>query len=150
MISILNKRSKPIYYADTAGAPEWTSSVKITGTQAIGDRDVLIIVSKDVSNPDAVRRRAGIELTDELRENLESQGIEREEQSDDLSIIKTRYGMEKRFTIADVEMSGQDEGKLTRDGVLNRIETLMKKSDQGGSYTYILLSACRYNIPISI
>ncbi len=51
--------------------------------------------------------------------------------------------MEERLTIADVEMSRPGEEKLARDGVLNQIETLMKRSDRaGGNFDVATVLSC--------
>ena len=93
------------------------------------DRDVLIIQSEDVSGPDVVQRRPAIELTEGWNRLLENQGITRMDQSDDLSIVKARYGLDKRFCIAGMEISSSGREKLTRKRALNRIKTLMKNSE---------------------
>ena len=78
--------------ATSDASVEWSvRSGKIT-YGAGGPRDVLIIVSEgDVSpHPDVVRRRAAIELTEEVRGKLENQGIPRDLQLDDLALVKAR------------------------------------------------------------
>ena len=61
---------------------------------------MLIIVSEDPMNhPDVVERRPATELTEETRRKLENQGIPREEQNDDLTIVKARYGLDKKRNI---------------------------------------------------
>ena len=58
---------------------------------AVGHRDMLLIESQEgLSHPDVVPRRPAIELTEELRKDLEDQGIAREKQQDDLTIMKAR------------------------------------------------------------
>ena len=79
---------------------------------------MLIIVSEDVSGPDVVQRRAAIELTEEWRGKLESQGIAREYHSDDLTIVKARCNLAKRCIITGVEMSSPGGKRLTRERVL--------------------------------
>ena len=65
-----------------------------------GKRDVLLIVpNNDLSHPDVVPRRPAIELTQQLREKLENQGIARDQQTDDLTIAKARCGLDNRMLI---------------------------------------------------
>ena len=99
------------------------------GASAHGD--VLVIVSECEShpNPDVVQRRAASELTEEWRGKLENQGIARENQQDDLSLVKARYDLDKQYTIVGVEMSSPGGERLTRDRVLEKIRTIMKNSD---------------------
>ena len=121
---------------------EWSvRSGKIT-YGAGGPRDVLIIVSEgDVSpHPDVVRRRAAIELTEEVRGKLENQGIPRHLQQDDLALVKARYGLDKRCTLHSVEMSQPGGERLTRDRVLKQIAVLMNNYDvrRGGGKSTIV------------
>ena len=92
---------------------------------------MLIIVSEgDVSpHPDVVRRRAAIELTEEVRGKLENQGIPRNQQQDDLAIVKARYGLDKEHIIYDVELSQPGGERLTRERVLKQIAVLMNNYD---------------------
>ena len=73
------------------GGPEWTNLSGKVAYGVGGKRDVLLIVSEDdLSHPDVVPRRPAIELTQQLREKLENQGIARDQQTDDLTIAKAR------------------------------------------------------------
>ena len=76
------------------GGPEWSNrSGKVT-YGASGKRDVLLIVpDNNLSQPDVVPRRPAIE---QLGEKLENQGIARDQQQDDLTIMKARYGLHKK------------------------------------------------------
>ena len=119
----------------TTDGVEWTNLSGKTNYGAGGDRAVLIIVSEDVSGPDVVQRRAAIELTEEWRGKLESQGIAREHQSDDLTMVKARYHLNKRHTITGVEMSSPGGERLTREKVLRQITTVMENCNKtGGEY----------------
>ena len=112
----------------------WSDSSGKYVYAATGSYQVLFIVSEgDVSpHPDVVRRRAAIELTEEVRGKLENQGISRDQQQDDLAIVKARYGLDQT-PIMGVEMSQEGEPALTRDRVLARIATLMANyKDSGG------------------
>ena len=101
-----------------------------------GDRDVLIIVSEDVSGLDVVQRRPAPMVTAEWKEELKSQGIARKDQSDDLTIVKARCSLDKTYNITGVEMSHPGGGRLTRDRVFTQIETIMRNSDKaGGDYS---------------
>ncbi len=115
------------------GGVEWSDrSGKVT-YGAGGDGDVLIIVTEDVSGPDVVQRREAIELTEKWRGKLESQGIAWEHQTDDLSIVKARYNLDKKETITGLVMSRPGGERLTRERVLKHINTLMQNySDKAG------------------
>ena len=109
--------------------PKWTNLSGKVVYGALSASDVLIIVSEDVSGPDVVQRRAAIELTEEQRGKLENQGIAREDQHDDLSIVKARYSLDKNLQVAGVEMSGPGGERLTREVVLKKINTLMNNCE---------------------
>ncbi len=70
-----------------------------------------------------------MELTEEMREKLENQGIPREKQCDDLTIVKARYNLSKGRTICGVEMSAPAAEQLTRRDMLIQIARLMKNCD---------------------
>ena len=115
-----------------ATSVEWSDISGKISYGATGPRDVLIIVSEgDVSpHPDVVRRRAAIELTEEVRGKLENQGIPRHQQQDDLAIVKARYGLDtSRSTLHSVEMSQPGGERLTRERVLKQIAVLMNNYD---------------------
>ena len=121
-----------------AGDVEWSDRSGKVAYGAGGNRDVLIIVSEDVSGPDVVQRRAAIELTEEQREELESQGIAREDQSDDLSMVQARYSLDKRYTITGVEMTSPGGERLTRERVLKQINILCNSNQRpGGNYSAV-------------
>ena len=118
-------------------APAWSKR----SYGAVGKRYVLIILSEDDhKHPDAVERRQPIELTEELKDKLENQGVPREDY-DDLSLIKTRYSLDKRKTMYGVEMSEPGGETITKSRVLKRISTLMSTCTDsgdggGGKYRY--------------
>ena len=95
-------------------------------------------------NPDVVQRRAASELTEEWRGKLENQGIAREDQHDDLSIVKARYILShKRYTIAGVEINSPGGERLTRDRVLKKIQTVMNNCDNTrGGKTLLYIASC--------
>ena len=98
--------------------------------------ELLLIISKDeLSHPDVVQRRLAIQLTEEAREKLENQGIPREQQGDDLTIMKARYSLDKRHTVYGVEMSQPGGEKLTKESVLKHIATFMNNNDSEGGKT---------------
>ena len=80
-------------------------------------------------HPDVVRRRAAIELTEEVRGKLENQGIPRNQQQDDLALVKARYELDKECAIHSVEMSQPGGERLTRERVLKQIAVLMNNYD---------------------
>lgn len=89
-------------------------------------RDVLIIVSEDVTGASVVQRRSAIDLDEDMSVKLESQGIELDDQFDDLSMVKARHQLDRDCTVTGVEMSGLAGGeRLTRGRVLKQIITLM-------------------------
>ena len=108
----------------------WSDRAGKTVYGTAGSRDVLIIVSEDedVSHPDVVRRRPAIELTEEVRRKLENQGIFRQHQQDDLSIVRARYTLDSRYAVS--EKGGK---QLTRQNVLKSIEDCIKMSNREGS-----------------
>ena len=111
----------------------WSDNLGKTLYGASGNRDVLIIVSEEpLNHPDVVERRPAIQLTEEVRGKLEHQGISREEQCDDLTIVKARNGLDKRHTIYGVEMSGPGGERLTRESVYKQITSLMNNTDKEG------------------
>ena len=119
--------------ADVEGGPEWSDLGGKVTYGAQGKRDVLFIVSEDdLSHPDVVPRRPAIELTQQLREKLENQGIARDQQTDDVTIMKARYGLTKDCRSIEVEMSQSGGERVTRAGVLKRIKMLMNNHDDRG------------------
>ena len=115
--------------AATVG-PQWSDLSGKVVYSARGKRDVLLIVSEDdLSHPDVVPRRPAIELTQQLREKLENQGIARDQQGDDVTIMKARYSRDKRYTIHGVEMSQPGGERVTRESVVKHISTLMNNHD---------------------
>ncbi len=94
----------------------------------------MLIISSEgpLGHPDVVGRRPAIELTEEMREKLENQGIPREKQCDDLTIVKARHSLDKECTICGVEMSTPDGEQLTRRDMLIQIARLMKDCDNDG------------------
>lgn len=111
--------------AATRNDIQWESS-GTTVYGAAGARDVLIIVSDaPLSNPDVVPRRESVELTEEQRKGLENQGVPRNSQQDDLSVMKARFGKDKACSLIAVE-----SGK--RDYILKRISVLMRATTKEG------------------
>ncbi len=94
----------------------------------------MLIISSEgpLGHPDVVGRRPAMELTEKVREKLENQGIPREKQCDDLTIVKVRYIIDKRLTIRGVEMRMPDGEQLTRRDMLIQIARLMKDCDNDG------------------
>ena len=76
-----------------------------------------------------VPRRPAIELTQQLKEKLENQGIARDQQTDDITIMKARYGLTNDCRSIEVEMSQPGGERVTRKSVLKRITTLFKNHD---------------------
>ena len=119
--------------ATGSAGPEWSSRSGKIEYAAGGNRDVLFIVSEDdLAHPDVVQRRPAIELTQEVREKLEDQGITKEDQGDDLTIMKARYSLDKKRTVHGVEVSQPGGEKLTKESVLKHITTLMNNHDDKG------------------
>ncbi len=108
---------------------------------ASGARDVLIISSEGpLGHPDVVGRRSAMELTEEMREKLENQGIPREKQCDDLTIVKARYNLDKHRTICGVEINIPNGEKLTKENVLKKIASLMENNSGDGGGELLQLS----------
>ena len=124
-----------------SGTPiPWSDHWGKTFYGAVGNRDVLIIVSEDpldhldvylpVERPDVVERRPAIQLTEEVRRKLEHQGILREEQCDDLTIVKARYGLHKETTLYGVKSCKE------KVSVCKEIASLMNNTGgEGGKQT---------------
>ena len=112
---------------------KWSDHSGKTNYGVTGECEVLIIVSEDdLPEPDVVRRRPAIELTEEVRGKLENQGIPREDQCDDLSIAKARCGLDKNYTVKGVEKSQPGGVGLTRKSVLKQIKLIMNNYDGNG------------------
>ena len=128
---------------------QWSDRAGKTTYGAAGPRDVLIIVSEgDVSpHPDVVRRRAAIELTEEVRGKLENQGIPRNQQQDDLALVKARYELDSRYTVSELTPP-RGEG-LTREQALHHITANITNSKSEGGIlhsTTPTFHACRSQI----
>ena len=109
-----------------ATGPEWTNRSGKVAYSAGGKRDVLLIVpNNDLCHPDVVARRPAIELTQQLREKLENQGIATYQQTDDLTIMKARYGLNNRLLIREVLTHQPGGERVTRKSVLKHITSLM-------------------------
>ena len=122
------------------GGPEWSNrSGKVT-YRASGKRDVLLIVpDNNLSQPDVVPRRPAIELTKQLGEKLENQGIARDQQEDDLTIMKARYGLHKDYQVQEVLTSEPGGERLTRERVLKHITSYINNHEDragGGKKDY--------------
>ena len=118
-------------------SPKWSDHSGKTDYAVACQGEALIIVSEDdLPEPDVVRRRPAIELTEEVRGKLENQGIPREDQCDDLSIVKARYGLDKNYTVKGVEKSQPGGVGLTRKSVLKQIKLIMNNYDGNGGGKY--------------
>ena len=88
-----------------------------------------------------VERRPAIQLTEEVRGELEHQGIPREEQCDDFTTVKARYDLDTKKTVYEEETSGPGRERLTRNSVCKKITSLMNNTDkEGGKPKPITLS----------
>ena len=96
---------------------------------AVGRKDVLLIESEEgLSHRNVVPRRPAIELTEELRKDLEDQGIAREKQQDDITIMKARRHLNEY--ISTIKVVKSELGKtLTKKDLLQEIAILMKMYD---------------------
>ena len=112
------------------GGPEWDSLSGKVRYGAAGKRDVLLIVpDNDLSHPDVVPRRPAIELTKQLREKLENQGLARDQQQDDLAIMKARYGLDKDRQVQEVLTSEPGGERVTRERVLKHITSYINNHE---------------------
>ena len=101
--------------ASTDDGPVWSDLSGKTVTKLLAKEMYCLIVSEDyLSHPDVVPRRPAIELTHQLREKLENQGIARDQQTDDLTIMKARYGLTNDCRSIEVEMSQPGGERVTR------------------------------------
>ena len=101
---------------------------------AAGGRDFLYIVSNvsTTDNPDIVPRRSRGPLTEEERRKLEEQGVHRDMQHTDLSIMTARAILDERCTIDSI----LPKEKMNCTGVMKEIAQLMNNtSKEGGWYT---------------
>lgn len=115
---------------------EWSDRSGSTVYTATGPRDVLFIVSEGgVAHPEAVQRRPALELSKEVSSELENQGIARQDQGDDLAIMRARYGRDRRCSVSGVLSDSDSEGRLSRETVLQHITTLMSSNTEGGGKT---------------
>ena len=76
-----------------------------------------------------VPRRPAIELTQQLREKLENQGIARDQQTDDLTIMKARCGLNKDRPVQDVLASQPGGERVTRESVLKQISAFINNHE---------------------
>ena len=95
------------------------ASTPVPAFSDMGKTDVLLIVPESTeSNPQAVPRRPKSELSNADRVKLENQGVSKEHHTDDLTIMKARYALDKDCCILEVEHS------RTAAQVKRRINTL--------------------------
>ena len=103
-----------------------------------GTKDVLFIVPDGSNVPaGAVPRKKREGLTDEEADKLENQGISKELQSDDLSIMKARFKSDERCTILDDMI-----GVLACDTLKKKITTVFNNTTKA-------IGKC-INVPIII
>jgi len=96
----------------------------------MGKTDVLMIVSTYSSqNPKVVQRREYSDLSGEERGMLESQGLSRAQQTDDLTIMKARYALDKDCCVLDVEQGNE----LTAFRVKEIVSSVMANSESSSS-----------------
>ena len=127
----------------SAAKVEWSTCSGKYRYGAVGERDVLFIVSDSPSpNPDVVPRRFRGELTDDERRKLENQGVPRDCHHDDLSIMKARYGLDSRQHIVGVE-SGDSGRELTCEDVKKQIASLMNNTDKEGGELFLTFNCER-------
>ena len=125
---------------------EWSTNSGKNNYGAVGERDVLIIVSVSPSrNPDVVPRRSRGELTDDERHKLEQQGVPKDSHHDDLSIMKARYGLDSMYQIVGVE-SGDSGRELTCEDVKKQIASLMNNTDKEGGELFLTFNCERKSL----
>ncbi len=115
----------------TGGAsPTWSTHNGKFAYGASGTTEVLLITSNlTTQDDDVVQRRPGGELKDDERRKLEHQGVPRDCHHDDLSIMRARYGLDKKKSIAEVL---RDDGSLTCEQVTKKITQLMNNTETCG------------------
>ena len=103
----------------------WHTHSGKSGYSAQGNNEVLFIVpSLSSLSSEVVPRRPREELSEDEHRKLEHQGVPRECHCDDLSITKTRFGLDKRSSISEV-VTGES---LTCEQVTEKITRLMNKT----------------------
>ncbi len=114
------------------------------GYGVVGKRHVMIIASDlPINHPESVEKRPAIELTEGVRTLLERQGVSRSEQTDDISIIKARYNLDRRKTVGGIERSTVEE-RLKKLEVIEKITKVLHESKEGAGGNYFKLRKLTY------
>ena len=130
----------------SAAQLEWSTHSGKYRYGATCERDVLFIVSDSLSrNPDVVPRRSRGERTEDERRKLENQGVPRDSHHDDLSIMKTRYNLDKYCAVVGVE-SGDSGRELTCEDVKKQIASLMNNTDKEGGELFLTFNCERKSL----
>lgn len=110
----------------------------------MGKTDVLLIVSEpDSRNPLVVPRRPNTELSPPEVVKLENQGVAKEHHTDDLSIMKARYELDKDCCMVGVEQ-GQTDRELSSVDVRKKISSVFSTTkNQSGIFVQSVLLSIR-------
>ena len=116
---------------------------------ALGERDVFIIAPGEplLSEPhseDVVSRRK-TSLTEEDQTRLSHQGVPREFQEDDLTIMKTKFANDRTcFVTEEISHRNSAPSEITKVNVLRRIEIFLKTSmkPRGQLCVYLIMQTC--------
>ena len=112
----------------------WHTSSGKYAYSARGKVEVLFIVSTSSSpSPEVVPRRPQKLLSEDERKKREHQGVFRDGHHDDLSIMKARYGLDKKKSISEV-LTGDS---LTCEQVTEKIVRLMNRTRAAGGNTLL-------------
>ena len=98
-----------------------------------GERDVLVLVSNEstADNPDIVPRRSRGPLTEEERMKLEEQGIHRDLQHTDLSIMTSRITLDERCKVVKMLPNQEMNCLRVKKGLANLLNNTHK---EGGKH----------------
>ena len=92
---------------------------------ALGPRDVLIISSESLEDPDIVPRKKG-SLTQKDKDRLTSQGIPPDCWEDDAKMMEARFSRDRRCSVVSMERD------TTAEHILSTIDTLLKNTKKPG------------------
>ena len=92
---------------------------------AQGPRDILIISSESLEDPDIVPRKKG-SLTQKDKDRLTSQGIPSDCWEDDAKMIEARFSRDRRCSVVSMERD------TTAEHIQSTIDTLLKNTKKPG------------------
>lgn len=116
---------------------------------ALGERDVFIIAPDEAilvePHSDDVVPRRKTSLTEQEQTRLSNQGVPREFQEDDLTIMKTKFANDRTcFITEEISQRNSAPSEITKVNILKRIEIFLKTSmkPRGQLCVYLIMQAC--------